>query len=135
MFLKFMIRLFGGNIEGEIKKINKDIKELLEIFREPRDPFGYLPDNKKAKKLLKNLLKEIEKYRKLLSKQYGHNLNNFRYIHKLENSINRLLSILERTHRLHKVLLDSDIAEAKKLLEDIYELWNTINKLQKYNFS
>jgi hypothetical protein len=48
-----MIQLFGGNIEEEIKKINKYIKELLEVFREPRDPFAYSPDNKKAKKLLK----------------------------------------------------------------------------------
>jgi len=66
-----------------------------------------------------------------LSKQYGHNLNNFRYISKLENSINRLLSILERTHRLHKILLDSDIAEAKNLLEKIYELWNTTTQALK----
>jgi predicted translin family RNA/ssDNA-binding protein len=130
-----MVSLFGGGgriknkkLEGEVKKIDKDIEELFKEFREPAAVLWHPHNLEKATNLIKRILKDIEQYKKLL-KSYSLNLNNFPEINQLENSINNFLKILEETytwmHKLHHTtVLDPIVQKIKMELHKIHDFWN-----------
>ena len=134
MLLNFMVSLFGGGgininrkLKKEVKKIDKDILELFNDFREP-PAFLHPISMEKATNSIKRILEDIKQYNKLL-KSYSHNLNNFPEINQLENSINKLLKILEEAHtsiyKLHRrTRLDLIIQNIKINLYEISDSWN-----------
>jgi len=134
ILLKFMRSIFGGGrininrkLKKEVEKIDKDIIKLFNEFREP-SAFLHPISMEQATNSIKRTLEDIKQYKNLL-KSYSHNLNNFPEINQLENSIKKLLKILEETHtsiyKLHqRVRLDQIIQNIKMNLYEISDSWN-----------
>jgi len=126
-----ILGLGGININGKIKKeVEKIDKDNIELFKDFRPPTAFLHPIglEKATKSIKRTLEDIKQYKKLLT-SYSHNLDHFPEINQLENSINKLLKILEETHtsiyKLHqRINLDPIIQNIKINLYEISDSWN-----------
>jgi len=89
-------RKLDGKLNEEINKIDKDINEIFEKFRD-REPAAYaiIPLGiETLTDLIKRTLNDIEKYKNLLQ-SYRLNLNNFPEVFQLENSIKEISKRLE----------------------------------------
>lgn len=79
ILVKFMRSIFGlggTNLKGEVNKIDKDIKKLLDEVEQ--DPFGRDKKKEEYKKLIEKIFKEIEEHKKSLHKLYGSKLNDLK---------------------------------------------------------
>jgi len=115
-----MVSLFrgeGGIIEnkklkGEVEKIDKDIKKLLEEIK--KDPFGlHLKKTEEYKKLIEKILEEIAEHKKSLHKLYNYRPNDFPELENLEHYLREYLEILKKYEKGHTVVAPHGWLESK----------------------
>jgi vacuolar-type H+-ATPase subunit I/STV1 len=112
-----MVSLFGGGrisknkkLKGEVEKIDKDIKKLLEEAK--KDPFGWGPKNEEYRKLIEKILKEIEEHKKSLHKLYGFRPNDFPELEMFEHYLKQYYNILETYKKGHTAAIPHGFLEA-----------------------
>jgi vacuolar-type H+-ATPase subunit I/STV1 len=97
--MAWIFELGGNKLEGEVNKIDKDIKRLLKELEQ--DPFGRGKKNEEYKKLIEKILKEIEEHKKSLHKLYGSRPNGLPELENLEKYLKMYyekLKALEKGH-------------------------------------
>ena len=123
MLLKFMAWIFelGGNkLEGEVNKIDKDIKRLLKELEQ--DPFGRGKKNEEYKKLIEKILKEIEEHKKSLHKLYGSKPNDFPELEMIKNLLRYYYEKLEAYKKGHTIRIYPH--QLKAWLQAVQTNWN-----------
>jgi len=111
MLLKFMVFLFrrrrgiikNKKLKEEVKKIDKDIKKLLEQLK--KDPFCWHPKkNEECRKLIEKILKEIEEHKKSLHTLYSFRPNDLLELENIENYLRKFLKMLETIAKSHTLV-------------------------------
>jgi DNA repair exonuclease SbcCD ATPase subunit len=106
-----MVSLFGGGrisknkkLKGEVEKIDKDIKKLLEEFK--KDPLGWHPQkNEEYRKLIEKILKEIEEHKKSLHELYGFGPNGLPELENLEYYLREYYKKLEAHKKGYTIVI------------------------------
>jgi uncharacterized membrane protein YccC len=106
-----MISLFGGGrisknkkLKGEVEKIDKDIKKLLEELKDPTAVLRHLKKAEELMKLTEKILKEIEEHKKSLHELYGFRLNDFPELEMMEHNLRECYKILEGATKSHTLV-------------------------------
>jgi phosphoenolpyruvate carboxylase len=95
--------LGGNKLKGEVNKIDKDIKKLLEEVE--KDPFGRDRKKEEYRKLIEKILKEIEEHKKSLHKLYGSKLNDLQDLENVKKYLEMYYEKLKELEKGHPVAI------------------------------
>ena len=101
--MRSIFGLGGTNLKGEVNKIDKDIKKLLDEVEQ--DPFGQDKKKEEYKKLIEKIFKEIEEHKKSLHKLYGSKLNDLQDLENVEKYLKIYYEKLKELEKGHPIVI------------------------------